>query len=155
MGQEKAADWAAPDLTSEKIRNRFPIKKNPEKKWRAVENVHLCLRRGLYCSASCNAYLMLNRSWQWVKEFDTVLQVDILPSNEMSHLMRLWHFSSSLNSFFIRACAAIQWGLDVCFFGRTFHEGLDGVYWLLINGLIFCWLLIFGQKFYWLLIFLP
>ena len=22
------------------------------------------------------------------------------------------------------------------------YEGLDGVYWLLINGLIFCWLLI-------------
>ena len=34
------------------------------------------------------------------------------------------------------------------------HEGLDGVYWLLINGLIFCWLLIFGLKFYWLLIVL-
>ena len=33
------------------------------------------------------------------------------------------------------------------------NEGLDGVYWLLINGLIFCWLLIFGLKFYWLLIF--
>ena len=33
-------------------------------------------------------------------------------------------------------------------------EGLDGVYWLLINCLIFCWLLIFGVKFYWLLIFL-
>ena len=33
-------------------------------------------------------------------------------------------------------------------------EGLDGVYWLLINGLIFCWLLIFCLKFYWLLIIL-
>ena len=27
----------------------------------------------------------------------------------LSHLMRLWHFSSSVNSFFKRACAAIQW----------------------------------------------
>ena len=33
----------------------------------------------------------------------------------MSQLMRLWHFSSSVNSFFKRACAAIQWGLDVWF----------------------------------------
>ena len=31
--------------------------------------------------------------------------------HEMSHLMRLWYFSSSVNSFFKRACAAIQWGL--------------------------------------------
>ena len=30
--------------------------------------------------------------------------------NNLSHLMRLWHFSSSVNSFFKRACAAIQWG---------------------------------------------
>ena len=27
-----------------------------------------------------------------------------------SHVMRLWHFSSSVNLFFERACAAIQWG---------------------------------------------
>ena len=32
---------------------------------------------------------------------------------EMSHVMRLWAFSSSVNSFFKRACAAIQWGLDI------------------------------------------
>ena len=29
-------------------------------------------------------------------------------------------------------------------------EGLDGVYWLVINGLIFCWLLIICLKFYWI-----
>ena len=29
---------------------------------------------------------------------------------QMSQVMRLWHFSSSVNSFFKRACAAIQWG---------------------------------------------
>ena len=29
---------------------------------------------------------------------------------EMSQLMRLWHFSSSVNSYFKRACAAIHWG---------------------------------------------
>ena len=28
----------------------------------------------------------------------------------LSQLMRLWHLSSSVNSFFKRACAAIQWG---------------------------------------------
>ena len=28
----------------------------------------------------------------------------------MSRLTRLWHFSSSVNSFFKRACAAVQWG---------------------------------------------
>ena len=33
----------------------------------------------------------------------------------MHHLMRLWYFSSSVNSFFKRACAAIQWGLDIWF----------------------------------------
>ena len=29
---------------------------------------------------------------------------------KMSQLMRLWHFSSSVNSFFKHTCAAIQWG---------------------------------------------
>ena len=33
----------------------------------------------------------------------------VLKTNQLSHLMRLWHFSSSVNSFFKRACAAIQW----------------------------------------------
>ena len=28
----------------------------------------------------------------------------------MSQLMRLWYFSSSVNSFFKRECSAIQWG---------------------------------------------
>ena len=32
-------------------------------------------------------------------------------STKMSHLMRLWYFSSSVISFFKRACAAIEWGL--------------------------------------------
>ena len=31
-------------------------------------------------------------------------------NHQMSQLMRLWHFLSSVNSFFKRACAAIQWG---------------------------------------------
>ena len=34
--------------------------------------------------------------------------------------MRLWHFSSSVNSFFKRTCAAIQVGLDVWSLVRTF-----------------------------------
>ena len=32
-----------------------------------------------------------------------------LSDTNLSHLTRLWHFSSSVNSFFKRACAAIQW----------------------------------------------
>ena len=36
----------------------------------------------------------------------------------MSHLMRLWYFSSSVNSFFKHAWAAIQWGRCLIF-GRT------------------------------------
>ena len=28
----------------------------------------------------------------------------------LSHLMRLWYFLSSINSFFKHACTAIQWG---------------------------------------------
>ena len=35
---------------------------------------------------------------------------------------------------------------------ETNYEGLDRVYWLLINGLIFCWLLIFRLKIHWLMI---
>ena len=33
----------------------------------------------------------------------------------LSELMRLWHFSFSVNPFFKCACAAIQWGLNVWF----------------------------------------
>ena len=32
---------------------------------------------------------------------------------QMSHVMRLWYFSSPVNSFFKRTIAAIPWGLDV------------------------------------------
>ena len=39
--------------------------------------------------------------------------------HRLSHVVRLWYFSSSVISFFKCACAAIQWGLDVGFFGRT------------------------------------
>ena len=37
---------------------------------------------------------------------------------KLSRLMRLWHFLSSVNSFFKRAWAAIQLGLDVWYFVR-------------------------------------
>ena len=33
----------------------------------------------------------------------------------MSQLMRLWYFSSSINSFFKRACTAIQWARCLIF----------------------------------------
>ena len=36
----------------------------------------------------------------------------VVSSQQMSQLMRLWHFSSSVNSIFKRACTAIQWGLS-------------------------------------------
>ena len=38
------------------------------------------------------------------------------PATYFSHLMRVWYFSSSVNSFFKRVCAAIQWGYmsDFC-----------------------------------------
>ena len=39
----------------------------------------------------------------------------ISPKKHMSHLMRLWYFLSSVNSFFKHACAVIQWGPDVWF----------------------------------------
>ena len=34
----------------------------------------------------------------------------VIKNHYLSQLMRLWHFSSSVNSFFERARAAIQWG---------------------------------------------
>ena len=36
---------------------------------------------------------------------------------EISHRMRLWYFSSSVNSFFKRACADIQWARCLIFGG--------------------------------------
>ena len=51
---------------------------------------------------------------QWNKVVDPCTKITLLSteidSSEMSQLMRLWHFSSSVNSLFKRACAAIQWG---------------------------------------------
>ena len=39
------------------------------------------------------------------------MQLKQTSERQMSQLiMRLWYFSSSVNSFFKRACAAIQWG---------------------------------------------
>ena len=59
--------------------------------------------------------------------------------NQMSHVMRLWYFSSSVNSFFKRACAAIQWARCLIF-GRTLRllpyfmcaksEGSDETAWM-------------------------
>ena len=40
----------------------------------------------------------------------------------LSHLMRLWYFSPSVNSFFKRACATIQWGLMFDFWSVYFHS---------------------------------
>ena len=59
-------------------------------------------------------------------------------------------FTSDFSMSFIKLFSGGMWEKE-----SIIDEGLDGVYWLLINGLIFCWLLIFGLKFYWLLIFLP
>ena len=49
--------------------------------------------------------------------------------NIHSHVVRLWYFSSCMNSFFKRACAAIQWGwmsdfwLDLLYFMCANSEG--------------------------------
>ena len=40
--------------------------------------------------------------------------------DNLSHVMRLWYFSSSVNSFFKHACVAIQWARCL-FYGRTLH----------------------------------
>ena len=40
--------------------------------------------------------------------------------DQLSHLMRLWYFSSSINTFFKCPCAAIQWGTCLIF-GWTLH----------------------------------
>ena len=41
-----------------------------------------------------------------------------IPIDHLSRLKRLWYFSSTVNSFFKRACAAIRWGY-MSDFGRT------------------------------------
>ena len=41
---------------------------------------------------------------------DTLYRGSTVVKHNLRQLMRLWHFSSSVNSFFKRACAAIQWG---------------------------------------------
>ena len=44
------------------------------------------------------------------KTYGTLRQSDVVP---LSHAMRLWYISSSVDSYFKRACVAVQWGLDV------------------------------------------
>ena len=44
-----------------------------------------------------------------VQAWCTCTVIDVYKT-KLSRLMRLWYFSSSVNSFFKRACAAIQWG---------------------------------------------
>ena len=51
-------------------------------------------------------------------EMASEFELDYTYISQMSHLMRLWHFSSSVNSFFKRACAAIH-GARCLIFGRT------------------------------------
>ena len=50
--------------------------------------------------------------WQisWSQVGNGSVTCEIRKKSQMSHLMRLWHCSSSVNSFFKHACAAIQWG---------------------------------------------
>ena len=48
------------------------------------------------------------------------IQVSYRNKNYLSHVMRLWYFSSSVNSFFKRACAAIQWAKSLIFGGTLF-----------------------------------
>ena len=77
--------------------------------------------------------------WQ---DFNRFFQRGITPEREITQTRKKYE------------SAIFPWWIHMKFQNLSMHEGLDGVYWLLINGLIFCWLLIFGLKFYWLLIFL-
>ena len=43
-------------------------------------------------------------------EINVLVCFCVIHNWHLSQLMRLWHFSSSINSFFKHACAAIQWG---------------------------------------------
>ena len=56
--------------------------------------------------------------YNW-KNLDTV-NIPKVSTPKMSHVMRLWYFSSSVNSFFKRARAAITVWLDVWFFVGPF-----------------------------------
>ena len=54
-----------------------------------------------------------------LSQSDWKLRIGCIILSHLSHLMRLWHFSSSVNSFFKRACAAIQWSKMSDFWSDT------------------------------------
>ena len=57
------------------------------------------------CTVSPKPSLLAHNVWNKAK-----IQKSHQAIFKMSQLMRLWHFLSSVNSFFKRACTAIQWG---------------------------------------------
>ena len=53
-----------------------------------------------------------SKQWSESKQYQKLCKKEWSSStkSERSQLKRLWHFSSSVNSFFKRTCAVIQWG---------------------------------------------
>ena len=51
-------------------------------------------------------------------QFHIAINLGLTVNSQMNNLMRLWHFSSSVNAFFKRTRAAIQWARRLIF-GRT------------------------------------
>ena len=61
---------------------------------------------------------LVSISIKMIKQY--TVRIFIVLVYEMSHLMKIWYFSSSVNSFFKRAYAAIPMGLDVWILVRSF-----------------------------------
>ena len=72
--------------------------------------------KGKTCSPTNSVfYVLLNLLIIYIGQIKLGTYLAISGKLLMSHLMRLWYFSSSVNSFCKRSCAATQWGLDVWF----------------------------------------
>ena len=103
------AGWCAPLLFANGI-NRFSHDVAQLKFDFIVEKFHwlvCCFRNLLWISHKCDdGVTTINSGW-WCKT--TNAQFTSLQT-QMSQLMKLWYFPSSVNSFFKRACTAIQWG---------------------------------------------
>ena len=139
--------WVQPtknDLIHQKVLPRTPC-------WESLSNSlrWLTLSKALLKSkrtrSTCLHWLScLDRSSTWTSCINWVSHERFYRKPCCSSY-NIWRMLKCLVRFYAMICS-ITW--------QSIQEGLDGVYWLLINGLIFCWLLIFGLKFYWLLIFL-
>ena len=66
-----------------------------------VSHASVCL----FCIHNSVSYL----SSSWCHRASVACDCGTTWTFHLSHVMRLWYFSSSVNSFFKRACVAIQW----------------------------------------------